>query len=74
MENKDIKSILNDYFACFFIRIPDVFVEKLVAAIKMWALKQVGLDQEVSIYQDNYGIGAARNGMKEEIRKNIGNN
>lgn len=73
MESKDLKTTVLEMLACFGVHLPDIFLDKLVGKIKLWALKQVGQDLKIE-FADNYGNAAARNEMKEEIRKNIGNN
>lgn len=70
---KNLKTIVVEYLDLFGIHLPDFFVDKMVGKIKLWALKQVGLDQKMD-FTDTYGNVAARNGMREEVRKNIGNN
>jgi len=73
MGEKSLKTIVVELLDLFGIHLSDFFVDKMVGKIKLWALKQVGLDQKID-FTDSFGNVAARNGMKEEIRKNIGNN
>lgn len=73
MENKSLKTVVSEMLDCFGVHLPDLFLDKLVGKIKLWALRQVGQDVKIE-FADTYRNGAARNEMKEEIRKNIGNN